>query len=67
MMRYGIWNGNPRGTPEDESHCIVELWDRFIGRQCARDRGHGHGNLFCKQHAKKEQQRQDRIKKETEK
>jgi hypothetical protein len=54
--RYGTWSGNPKGTPEDESRCIVEVWLNnagWIPHQCCRKRGHGQSGLYCKQHAAK--------------
>ena len=54
--RYGIWNGNPRGTPENIGHCIEEVRPRSgfeIPRQCNSSRGHGPDGLRCRRHAKK--------------
>jgi len=54
MRRYGIWEGNPKGTKENLNNCIVEVMDGklLIGYQCRRKRGWGKNGLFCKQHAK---------------
>lgn len=54
-MVYGIWAGNPKGVPEDETCCIEEVFPRdgsWIPAQCQRKRGHGDDGLWCKQHAK---------------
>jgi hypothetical protein len=51
--RYGRWGGMPRGTPEDVTKCIEEVYPRgrsIIPAQCQRKRGHGPCGLFCKQH-----------------
>lgn len=51
---YGQWAGNKKGTPEDETRCIKEVYpvDSFmIPHQCRRKRGYGLKGLFCKQHA----------------
>ena len=56
MRRYNRWGGNPKGTPEDQLLCIVQVHDRQTRwpsfSQCRRKRGHGPGGLYCKQHAK---------------
>lgn len=54
MRRYGVWGGNPKGTPEEIERCIVEVWSAndWIPHQCHRPRGHGKGGLYCRQHAK---------------
>ena len=52
--RYDVWNGNPKGTPEDKTRCIQEVSD-YTGWhiiQCSRKRGYGLNGLYCKQHAK---------------
>jgi hypothetical protein len=54
--RYRRWAGCPKGTPEDESCCIVSVADggrSVLSHQCNRKRGHGPGGLYCKQHAKR--------------
>lgn len=54
--RYGCWAGNPKGSPEDKTRCIEEIWPSsggWIPYQCSRKRGHGKKGLYCKQHAKK--------------
>ena len=52
--RYGEWAGNPKGWPEDVTHCIKRVWPAHAwgGKQCSRKRGHGPGGEWCKQHAK---------------
>jgi len=53
--RYGVWNGCPKGNPEDPTHCIEEVWPSgraWIPYQCSRKRGYGPDGLYCKQHAK---------------
>lgn len=52
--RYGRWGGNPDGTKENEDHCVAEVSSggrSVLFRQCSRQRGHGEGGLFCKQHS----------------
>lgn len=51
--RYGVWGGNPKGTPEDLTRCVQPVYDWHISHQCRRKRGHGPGGRYCKQHAKK--------------
>jgi hypothetical protein len=51
--RYGEWAGNPQGFQEDTKRCAEEVWDRFLMRQCSRNRGHGPNGEYCKQHAKR--------------
>jgi len=54
-LRYGAWAGNPKGTLEDKTLCIIEVWPKsgtWIPYQCTRKRGHGPDGLYCKQHAK---------------
>lgn len=55
QRRYGVWAGNPQGTPEDPNRCIEkvypkQLWE--VSHQCQRKRGHGPNGEYCKQHAK---------------
>jgi hypothetical protein len=51
--RYGVWAGRPEGNAdEDETHCIEEVHDKFVGYQCSRRRGYGPNGLYCKQHAR---------------
>lgn len=55
MRRYNRWAGNPEGTEEDITRCIVEVFDTrppASNYQCQRKRGFGVGGLYCKQHAK---------------
>lgn len=57
---YGAWAGNPKGITEDTSRCIEEVWPRnhgWVPHQCQRPRGHGPDGLYCKQHARKEEER----------
>jgi len=60
--RYGEWAGNPKGTAEDITRCIWEVWpnDTYIPHQCRRKRGYGKDGLYCKQHAKKHQEEDNR-------
>jgi hypothetical protein len=54
--RYGVWTGQPQGTPERVKCCVEEIWPvkgSWIPHQCYRKRGHGPDGLYCKQHAKK--------------
>jgi len=55
---YGQWAGDPQGKKEDPKRCIEEVWPQ-IGRwnpyQCSRKRGFGPNRLYCKQHAKKQE------------
>ena len=63
QRRYGIWNGNPQGHPEQIGKCIETVnsggsgFDSYIGRQCSRKRGHGPDGLYCKQHGKRAEDR----------
>ncbi len=53
---YGKWAGNFKGSQEDVTRCIEEVWPQqsgWIPYQCHRKRGHGPKGLYCKQHAKK--------------
>ena len=55
-FRYGTWAGNRKGTVYDPNRCAEEV--AFGGRmvifhQCYRKNGHGPKGLYCKQHAKK--------------
>lgn len=59
---YGAWAGSPKGTPENTSYCIVEVWPTgggWIPYQCQRKRGYGLNRLYCKQHAKMKAAEQD--------
>ena len=51
---YGQWAGNPHGRHEVLTRCITEIWPQggYIPYQCRRKRGHGPDFLYCKQHAK---------------
>ena len=54
--RYGCWAGDEKGTPEDVTRCVKEIWSRphtFVSGQCSRKRGYGPGGLYCKQHARR--------------
>lgn len=51
--RYGEWAGLPTGTPYKEGKCAYEMWSHIYSRQCSRENGYGPGGLYCKQHAKK--------------
>jgi len=53
---YGQWAGNERGTREDPSRCVEEVWPsdgRWIAHQCGHKRGKGPGGLYCGVHAKR--------------
>ena len=52
VKKYGEWAGNPKGTREDPSRCVVEVSGGYRFFQCRRARGHGENNLYCKQHAR---------------
>ena len=57
--RYDEWAGNPKGFPEDKTRCVETVSD-FTGWhqiQCSRKRGYGPNGEYCKQHAKKIEQR----------
>ena len=59
--RYGMWTGNPRGTPEDKTLCVSDVHDpdcRPAFHQCSRKRGHGPNGEYCKQHAAMHTERQ---------
>lgn len=51
---YGVWAGNPKGSTEDKSKCVVEVRTKFGGlfKQCGRKRGFGPNGEYCKQHAR---------------
>jgi len=71
---YGAWAGNPGGTLEDTSKCVQGVWSEGRGaleHQCNRNRGHGPGGLYCKQHdpeevAKRAEARAEKYRKERE-
>lgn len=53
----------PDGVPEDTTRCIQTVcsssaWDG--GHQCKRNRGHGPGGLWCKQHGLRVEEREAR-------
>lgn len=53
--RYGVWAGNPKGTPENPAKCCEEVWPTgrsMIPYQCPRPRGHGKDGAYCSQHAR---------------
>jgi hypothetical protein len=58
--RYNVWAGNPKGDAEYPERCIEEIYDPhgWHSYQCARRRGFGKDNLYCKQHAKIRQARE---------
>lgn len=37
----------------DPDRCAYAVMDGFHTHQCSRKHGHGAGDLYCKQHAKK--------------
>lgn len=49
---YNKWAGNPKGTPENPTRCVKQVWQGGLGCQCERKRGHDPDGLYCKQHAK---------------
>jgi len=50
---YGRWAGNPKGTKWREGHCAYEISISFgYFCQCSRKMGYGVEGLYCKQHAK---------------
>lgn len=54
MRWYGQRASNPKGTPEDATRCLAEVWNGPRGMtsaQCGRKRGHGYNGWLCKQHA----------------
>ena len=55
---YGQWAGNEQGNREGVTRCITEVWTGWHSHQCERNRGHGPDGLYCKQHAKREAERQ---------
>lgn len=58
---YGEWAGF-RGHPEDQTKCVEEIWNGPRGMtssQCSRKRGKGPDGLWCKQHGKLEERRQE--------
>ena len=57
MRFYGKWAGNPSGTKEDPSKCVVEVYRGIRFYQCARKRGYGPNGMYCKQHAKRLEKR----------
>lgn len=57
--RYGEWAGNPKGDAYDPACCAYEYWPKgeWVPHQCTRPNGHGPAGLYCKQHAKKVEER----------
>lgn len=56
---YDQWAGNEKGVAEDKMRCVAEVTD-FTGWhffQCQRKRGYGPNGEYCKQHAKKIEER----------
>lgn len=52
--RYRQWAGQPNGTPENRTRCIVAVADggrSVLSHQCRRRRGYGPSGEYCKQHA----------------
>lgn len=50
---YGQWAGNPSGVSPDYKRCCEEVrspdrWGHY--HQCAKPRGHGPNEAYCKQH-----------------
>lgn len=50
MKVYGVWGGNPKGTPEDLTRCIESVNSGWHSKQCDRKRGYGPNGKYCKQH-----------------
>lgn len=52
--RYGVWSGKPKGSRPDYSKCAESVLrsGEWISHQCSRNRGHGPGRAYCRQHAK---------------
>jgi hypothetical protein len=50
---YGGWAGNPSGHKADPSRCCQEVYEGTLRHfsQCARKRGHGPEEAYCKQHS----------------
>jgi hypothetical protein len=59
---YGQWAGNPKGYREDPARCIIEVYPTrcWISYQCKNKRGHGKDGLYCKHHAKKDEEIRER-------
>jgi hypothetical protein len=57
---YDQWAGNEKGIPEDKSRCIAAVTDftGFHSFQCQRKRGFGPRGEYCRQHAKKIEERE---------
>lgn len=58
MRIYDKWAGS-LGIPEDPKRCVAEVpdgtgWHRY---QCRRKRGYGPNGEYCKQHAKKQEEK----------
>lgn len=56
LYRYSTWAGNPTGTPYRGHRCAMEVWEKgrtIFSYQCHRDPGFGPDGLYCRQHAKK--------------
>lgn len=53
--RYGQWAGSPNGSATNKNGCAEQVWPKgqWHSSQCARKRGHGPEEAFCKQHAKR--------------
>ncbi len=49
---YNQWSGNIQGTQYKSECCAYEVWDRWLGYQCARRPGKGPAALYCAQHAR---------------
>ena len=51
--KYGSWCGTPQGTAPNYELCAESVFSNYQSGQCARKRGHGKGEAYCKQHAMK--------------
>lgn len=58
--RYNQSAINEAGWPEKKDQCVEEVWNGPRGmtaNQCSRKRGHGPNGEYCKQHAKRAEER----------
>ncbi len=58
--KYGEWAGWPRGMAYNPACCAYEIWEDMHSFQCSRKNGHGPDGLYCKQHAKMIERKEDR-------
>lgn len=64
VRSYGRWAGSPGGHREDTKCCVEAVWrpGAWQDSQCGRKRGHGFDGMYCKQHARMEEERRARNK-----